>query len=60
MWAIINERTWKMRIRECVRLAAKTMVAYAPYHVPVVVLIGCTFGLIMFPFKMAKREVVKV
>lgn len=55
-WAIINETTWKSRRQTFIRLNAKCFVAFAPYHIPALTLLGGVVGLLMFPFKYYKRS----
>lgn len=54
MWAVFNERSWHMRMKESLRLTAKTLIAFLPAHGPAVVGIGIGVGCLMAPFKIAK------
>ncbi|KEG07552.1 hypothetical protein DQ04_09461020 [Trypanosoma grayi] len=56
MWAVFNERTWKERRREYVRLTTKCFCAYAPIHVPAAVAVGGVVGLVLCPFKILKKR----
>lgn len=55
-WAIFNEKTLKTRVWEAARLSAKTWFAFAPYHGSAAVGVGAAVGLVMYPFKYAKRQ----
>ncbi|RNF04195.1 uncharacterized protein Tco025E_08006 [Trypanosoma conorhini] len=55
MWAVFNERTWRERRREFVRLNTKCFFAYAPIHIPAAVAIGAGVGVVLYPFKFFKK-----
>ncbi|ESL08395.1 hypothetical protein TRSC58_03902 [Trypanosoma rangeli SC58] len=55
MWAVFNERTWRERRREFVRLNTKCFFAYAPIHIPAAVAIGAGVGIVLYPFKFFKK-----
>lgn len=55
-WALINETTWKARRESFIRLNAKCFVAFAPYHIPAITLLGTAVGTLLYPFKYYKRS----
>lgn len=54
LWAIFNETTWQMRQREFWRLNIKCFFAFSPVHIPAVVGLGASVGVVMYPFKFLK------
>ncbi|CAD2218022.1 hypothetical protein, conserved [Angomonas deanei] len=56
MWAVFNERTWKARRVEFVRLNTKCFFAFAPVHVPATIVLGLFAGVVLYPFKYMKQR----
>lgn len=56
MWALFNEQTWKLRRREFVRMNLKCFFAFGPVHIPVIVGLGASIGLLLYPFKFMKMR----
>lgn len=54
-WAIINEMDHKTRRQVFLRLNLKCFFAFAPYHIPAAILLGCLGGCLLYPFKYFKH-----
>lgn len=55
-WAIINETDRKAKRQVFFRLNLKCFFAFAPYHVPSAMLLGCLAGCFLYPFKYFKQS----